>query len=318
MKINSINNYNQNGINFNSSPVRNISAREKHIVQQYVTGLGYRLKMSGDDLAFFHKIRTRKQLEKQAYEYIAKKMDIPQEILPPLVQVKGDGKADYSYAFLDNTIQANVKLITPKNEIFSTMRHEFQHFMQICNILRTEGIGNEALKFFVQATINDHKEYLKDLIKKSNYRILNPEEFPDAVVLNKLREALYNNDQAGFDEHFKPLEKSIEHKWQQIKDVSVNHWGSIKENSYEGKRSAEMFEELINFNPDADFFDYVLSKLEKDAFLAETFVDNEYNGVNVGCYVQKEKQLRAALDKDETFQQMQKIAKERMKAPNKK
>ena len=87
--------------------------------------------MTQDELDSFHKIRTRKQLEKKSYEYIAKKLDIPSEILPPLVQVEQDKYADYSYAFLDNVIQAGIKLRTPKTEILSAIRHEFQHFLQI-------------------------------------------------------------------------------------------------------------------------------------------------------------------------------------------
>ena len=48
------------------------TAREMSIIRKYITGLSYKLKMTQDELDSFHKIRTRKQLEKKSYEYIAK------------------------------------------------------------------------------------------------------------------------------------------------------------------------------------------------------------------------------------------------------
>ena len=137
------------------------TAREMSIIRKYITGISYKLKMTQDELDSFHKIRTRKQLEKKSYEYIAKKLDIPSEILPPLVQVEQDKYADYSYAFLDNVIQAGIKLRTPKTEILSAIRHEFQHFLQICNMLRTEGLGSEAQKYLTQESIEDRKDFIK-------------------------------------------------------------------------------------------------------------------------------------------------------------
>lgn len=40
------------------------TAREMSIIRKYITGLSYKLKMTQDELDSFHKIRTRKQLEK--------------------------------------------------------------------------------------------------------------------------------------------------------------------------------------------------------------------------------------------------------------
>lgn len=50
------------------------TAREMSIIRKYITGLSYKLKMTQDELDSFHKIRTRKQLEKKSYEYIAKSL----------------------------------------------------------------------------------------------------------------------------------------------------------------------------------------------------------------------------------------------------
>ena len=50
--------------------LKEISERDKKIIRNYITGLSYKLKMSEGELTHFHKIRTRKQLEKEAYKYI--------------------------------------------------------------------------------------------------------------------------------------------------------------------------------------------------------------------------------------------------------
>ena len=209
------------------------TAREMSIIRKYITGLSYKLKMTQDELDSFHKIRTRKQLEKKSYEYIAKKLDIPSEILPPLVQVEPDKYADYSYAFLDNVIQAGIKLRTPKTEILSAIRHEFQHFLQICNMLRTEGLGSEAQKYLTQESIEDRKDFITMLIKKSNFKIFDPKECPDAKFLNGLRNALHFNDINLFNERFKPAAEGIKNMWQQIRTVAISHWGAIKQGTYE-------------------------------------------------------------------------------------
>ena len=322
MQINNINfynNYNKTiNTNFQAHPaskaVRNLSERDRNIIKNYITGLSYRLKMTGEELNYFHKIRTRKQLEKESYQYIAKKLNIPEEILPPLVQVTGDDRADYSYAYLDNVIQANSKLQTQKNEIFSSMRHEFQHFMQICNMLRTEGLTDEVQAYLTSASIKDRKEFITNLIKSSNYKMLDPEEFPDAVWLNSLCDALQNQDVSAFDKRFKPMEKSIKQMWQQMKEVSTKHWGMIKQNTAEARNNRVLFEDLKKYKLDGDMIDWAINKVEKDAILAETFTYKEYNKINQGCYVRNEKRIRDALDKDKFFQNLQKIARERQQS----
>ena len=318
MKINNINIYNNYNKTFQANPasqaVKNLSERDKNIIKKYMTGLSYRLKMTGEELNYFHHIRTRKRLEKEAYQYIAKKLDIPKEILPPLVQVTGDNRADYSYAYLDNVIQANSKLQTPKNEIFSSMRHEFQHFMQICNMLRTEGLADEVQTYLTSASINDRKEFIANLIKSSNYKMLNPEESPNAAWLNSLCDALQNQDAGAFDKRFKPMEESIKHMWQKMKEVSTKHWGVIKQNTAEAKNNRELFQDLKKYKQNGDIIDWAINKVEKDASLAEDFTYNEYNQINQGCYIRNQKRIRDALEKDKFFQNLQKIARERQKS----
>jgi hypothetical protein len=289
------------------------TAREMSIIRKYITGLSYKLKMTQDELDSFHKIRTRKQLEKKSYEYIAKKLDIPSEILPPLVQVEADEHADYSYAFLDNVIQAGIKLRTPKTEILSAIRHEFQHFLQICNMLRTEGLGSEAQKYLTQESIEDRKDFITMLIKKSNFKIFDPKECPDGIFFNGLRNALHINDMNLFNERFKPAAEDIKNMWQTIRTVAINHWGVIKQGTYEAKTNKELFEDLKKHKPDEDIFDWAISKLEKDAMLAEDVAYREYNKIDPGCYIKKEKQIYAALEKDELYQELQKIALDRQK-----
>lgn len=81
--------------------------------------------------------------------------------------------------------------------------------MQICNMLRTEGLGSEAQKYLTQESIEDRKDFITMLIKKSNFKIFDPKECPDAKFLNGLRDALHFNDINLFNERFKPAAEGI-------------------------------------------------------------------------------------------------------------
>ena len=74
--------------------------------------------------------------------------------------------------------------------------------------------------------------------------------------------------------------------------------------------------ELKNNNPNGDIFNWALNKLEKDAILAEYFAYSEYNAVDTGDWVQKQKRIRKARDENEAFRKLQKIAAARQKAKN--
>ena len=92
--------------------------------------------------------------------------------------------------------------------------------------------------------------------------------------------------------------------WQQIRTVAINHWGVIKQGTYESRTNKELFEDLKKHKPDEDIFDWAISKLEKDAMLAEDVAYREYNKIDPGCYIKKEKQIYAALEKDELYQEL--------------
>ena len=168
-------------------------------------------------------------------------------------------------------------------------------------MLRTEGLGSEAQKYLTQESIEDRKDFITMLIKKSNFKIFDP------------KDALHFNDINLFNERFKPAAEGIKNMWQQIRTVAINHWGVIKQGTYESRTNKELFEDLKKHKPDEDIFDWAISKLEKDAMLAEDVAYREYNKIDPGCYIKKEKQIYAALEKDELYQELQKIALDRQK-----
>lgn len=130
-------------------------------------------------------------------------------------------------------------------------------------MLRTEGLGSEAQKYLTQESIEDRKDFITMLIKKSNFKIFDPKECPDAKFLNGLRDALHFNDINLFNERFKPAAEGIKNMWQQIRTVAINHWGVIKQGTYESRTNKELFEDLKKHKPDEDIFDWAISKLEK-------------------------------------------------------
>lgn len=65
---------------------------------------------------------------------------------------------------------------------------------------------------------------------------------------NGLRNALHINDMNLFNERFKPAAEDIKNMWQTIRTVAINHWGVIKQGTYEAKTNKELFEDLKNIN----------------------------------------------------------------------
>lgn len=64
------------------------TAREMSIIRKYITGLSYKLKMTQDELDSFHKIRTRKQLEKNHTNILQKSLIYRQKFFLRLFRLK--------------------------------------------------------------------------------------------------------------------------------------------------------------------------------------------------------------------------------------
>lgn len=94
--------------------------------------------------------------------------------------------------------------------------------------------------------------------------------------------------------------------WQQIRTVAINHWGVIKQGTYESRTNKELFEDLKKHKPDEDIFDWAISKLEK-MLCWQKMLHTENTTKLTRDVTSKRKQIYAALEKDELYQELQKL-----------
>lgn len=189
----------------------------------------------------------------KTYEFFIEKLAIPIKLKPKVVDVPMHESIGMTYDFLNNVIARNTNLAqNDKNVVFGLVRHELQHFIQNINILRTEGIGEQAVDFYsnlaakqrVGAVDFEVKNLTKEQLKAS---------YNDETIkyYQGLKNLLKNNPQA-YDTELKNLggifKYSALEQNQNFRNLVVQEMGLIKGDTKSAKRSEKMFAEILKGN----------------------------------------------------------------------
>ena len=113
--------------------------------------------------------------------------------------------------------------------------------------------------------------------------------------------------------YFKPAAEGIKNMWQQIRTVAINHWGVIKQGTYESRTNKELFEDLKKHKPDEDNFRLGNKQIGKRCYAGRRCCIQRIQQVPTRMLHQKKNKSDAALEKDELHQELQKIALDRQK-----
>lgn len=231
---------------------------EKPIVQQILKdGLDPKL---AEVFTKLKNIEDKEIFAREAYDALMKQTGY--DGLKPTLKIENYSDHDNAGAWnpltFEMEIYKNPTLNGPKFSILSTINHEIEHFKQDCTILRTEGLGADAI-------VDAMRKKLFNLEKKDEKRCLE--------VFKKTPETLTEND--------------IEEIFNLQKDRAIlrihepyykKAYGVVSQNSEEGKMAKkylEATENYTNIDPKASTSEkwnqeklYESNLLEKMAFAA--------------------------------------------------
>lgn len=234
--------------------------------------------------------KTVKQLEKltkgefleESKNIIAKSMNIPLEICPPIIiQQLPNKKMAWAYIFPNNIfIIDKASLKYNKAVIFGGIRHEMQHLRQNIFILRTENLGENAIKTYSQLSSKIQVDALVKISTMSQDKILKLKESGviDELSLQFIKkfQNASPNDNGALNKISEELFTITHNQWKDMKNTVIEKYGTIKAGSQEATQAEKYFEGVLKTFGQADGEEYISSLHELEANQVQFFALNEY------------------------------------------
>lgn len=240
--------------------------------------------------------QTIKNLEKmpindflnESHKIIINALNIPEgTIIPPLEINNLPKKMLMCYDWSNNTIFINpATLKQSRVNIFSFLRHELQHFNQNLSIIRTENLGENAIKTYSQILAkNNVQEFI------STYKDMKQPEIEELIkngILTENNVSLINQIKKVAATGDSTLEKKLSEKlikntferiysdWKNVRNTNIEKCGIIKEDSKEGVRAKEYYEGFLRTGGKVGGNEYHNSLHEQEAKFVSTFAWKEY------------------------------------------
>lgn len=216
---------------------------------------------------------------------IAKSLNMPIELRP--ATIINDYNDDISFDFASYTLNICQHFLRkPRKKIFAGLRHEMEHTRQCLAIIRTEGLGETAIKDYSRIlteieTDNFVAEFknmpMKEVMKLRASGEISEKELQEirqikaaakqgANALRKHTEDMYIRNRPKYVKF-----------WQEIQHNAKASMGTIKSGSKEARDAEQYYKGSLEaagkFKPEI----YWKSKHEREAYLAEFWASIEYN-----------------------------------------
>lgn len=294
--------------------------------RRYLLGKKLDLKIEPKELEKLFSLEG-KEFEEGAFEFLLKKMNIPSNIRPRLIESPQTNGCPMTYDFMLNQIVVNPNMKTPVKEVhLSLLRHELQHFMQNMQILRSEGVGTDAVKHYSEVMSKLARQNNDELAKNCTIEQLAQMGF-DEEGLNlhrQLKELLKNGTPEQYEEYMNQLEFGLQQYYEPLyeglRNDVVSSMGAIKTGSTEWKRAVKFLDETKKgnyyFQPDGqiDYAKYMTDCRENEAIVSQEILGLKLFPKEGGsCYI-KECKLSEGVESsgDAKFDaDMDKLAEER-------
>lgn len=129
-----------------STKPRPVTEADKVVAQQYFYALKNKTHITqGEIKELFAK--EGNDFLVGAYKYLLKHSGIPESLHPPII-FNNTGNFDACYDVTTNIIHINPKLKCMKAQLFGGLNHELKHWKQNLDVLRTENLGDKAIKTY--------------------------------------------------------------------------------------------------------------------------------------------------------------------------
>lgn len=231
--------------------VKNISSnKSKGRIKKLLTYIESKLiKINKADIKRISKLPAEQFLI-ETQKLIAKTKGYEPEFTAPFVlQQFGTKKIAMLYNATTNTIYVNsTNKLKPSAMLYSELCHEYEHFHQNLQILRTDGLSEKAInnysKIAAQQGIESFQAIYKD-IKSNDLSALKEQlgtnyEFVESYV--KAKEKDQQTLEQWLSKTLENEEATIKHQWTKIKDAIIKKYGKIPQNSKAAQKANEYYE----------------------------------------------------------------------------
>ncbi|MCM1010242.1 MAG: hypothetical protein NC390_05135 [Fusobacterium sp.] len=271
---------------------KGLTQLDKNCFQGYVYSMKFKLGTTHEEIKALTKLQGE-DFVNGAYELLAKKMGIPDEIKPSLIPQAQSTTAPMAYMFNYNAITRNQDLSSMSQaEIFSGLRHELQHFKQNMDVFRHETLGEKVVDIHVNGLVNTEKATVKHLLANMSL----DEMVEQGIIQNQVvydtmaryQKYFENNDMAALDKEIEALVPEFRQQVTAFRQKVVDSMGIIKSGTKEAQKAERYFEDFQNidyFECDGkiDYAKYFASGIEQEALLAGERAGFEFSGE--GCMV---------------------------------
>ncbi len=257
-----------------------------------------------------------KQLEKfdgddfilNSYEFLTKKLGLDESVRPVLMFYPIANQSKMAYVPLQNIIFVDKAKLNDlkKGEIFGYIRHELQHYLQNSSVLRHETYGKMALDEYTKSFISAQRQLMEqNFLKMSADELINSGMLASEDSLAKIEylKTLYaKNDTQAIDAFYKEMGEGYRGELEAIRDVIINKFGVIKDDSAQTEKIGKYFDEFKSsgyYNADGtiDTLKYLNSGIELEALSTQSMASSEFFNI---CPVReiKNEMLEAVKDPD--------------------
>lgn len=272
----------------------------------YVHSLQFRLRVTPEEI---NELLSKNGVEflTASANFFKQKLGFSDGTFPPTVQIGSIRSGLYAaYALEQNIIYLSKDSENiPKPKLFGLLRHEYQHAIQNHNILRTEGLGEEAVEYYAERSFNKQKDVLLDFAKNYSVKELLAQGLINdygAHLVSNLAQALQKDDEVAIENILRRFKKGLAAGLNEFREKLIMEKGLIKADSRAAKIATIHFDEFKNI----DYFDengnlnlgkHAFKVTENEAEMAQLMAESEMSQT---CFIKLRKDNLEELSKNKS------------------
>lgn len=221
---------------------------------QYMFSKQFHLEFNADEIQKLFSFEGDNFFTK-VYNFFVKKLRIPEKIKPTIGECElGNGVA-MSYLWNRNILAKNPNApFQTKEEIFSLIRHELQHWSQYMDVYRNPKTASKMVDLCTDLSVQQELAGLDQAVKNISLEQLQTLGLDVNTIkfVQKLKELLAKNNTKSFDELVTAYKTNVESAYRShynaFKDEVITEMGSLSSSSKSARRAEKFFDATITGN----------------------------------------------------------------------
>ena len=261
-----------------TSETNKVPLLQRSIYRQYLDSKNLpRLAFDKQELDKLFAIERPRDFAKACFKGMVEKLNLPKKIAPKLVFEPVDADFIFGYERETNSIIVNTNDdVPPKNEIFALIRHEFQHYLQHIDLLRSEEYGEEHINNLVKLNSDEYRENTVNMIKDDpkNWEV----EYEEFKRLYQIKRDMENGSSESLEKEIKEEEKVVRKGLKMFQKEVIKSFGIIKADSPQSVRLKKIYDAFCEYNEKTNAMhwgDYLTNYTEYEAIIAEVATESE-------------------------------------------